>query len=207
MAILKFDKNQSGEILLENPEFSKVFIETGTYHGETLANAAKAFHKCYSIEYDQELYLKAFKKFDNIPSVKILHGSSPDVLKHIIDPDKSTIFWLDAHFMSSDHSDVFDQKYGQCPLLHELEVIFSFNWKYSPSIFVDDAYLFSDYFWDLPVSDLDKDRTSFARLKNGMGVKRLGLQQKHWPKIEEIRKIVPEQYKMYIKNEILLLIK
>lgn len=119
-----------------------VFIETGTFRGDTLSAAASAgFKELHSIdiveEYTETAKLK-FKDFDNV----FLHcGSSPEVLQKIIDFNRPTTFWLDAHYQAYKENEI-DPKYGECPLIQELDVIFSKSWTFSPIVLIDDAHMF-----------------------------------------------------------------
>lgn len=120
-----------------------VFIETGTFRGETLFNALRAgFKALYSIEFLEENWRIATKKFNNEAKVKVLLGSSPDILPTIIDQNRATTFWLDAHFQGGSVSEQ-DPKYGECPLLGELKAIFEFKWEISPWVLIDDAHMFN----------------------------------------------------------------
>jgi hypothetical protein len=120
----------------------EVFIETGTYMGETLMAAVQAgFPELHSIELSWERYLRAESIFSVYPQVHLHQGSSPDVLARIIDPTKPTLFWLDAHFQGESDTPLGDQ-YGQCPLLAELLVIRAMEWSEPLVILIDDAGMF-----------------------------------------------------------------
>ena len=61
---------------------AKVFIETGTYLGDSLAHAATfSFNKLISIEIDPVLVEKARERFKNDPRIEIVQGSSSEVLE------------------------------------------------------------------------------------------------------------------------------
>lgn len=145
-------------------EKTEVFIETGTFLGDTLARAylSACFDVLHSIEYDRRFYEDAVGRFAGMPDVMVHLGSSHKMLRKIIDPDKSTMFYLDAHRTGAGgegsrgscvaHGDEFtdyDHAAGECPLLDELRVIRSFEWKRLPLIVIDDAQNFTpgEGFW------------------------------------------------------------
>lgn len=112
----------------------RIFIETGTYLGETLASAAAVFEKCYSVELSDELYRRAERKFANQPHIKLLHGSSAAVLPEILKLTKEpAIVWLDAH-----HSGGITAGEGCDPLSQELNSLLEYK-EMRHAILIDDA--------------------------------------------------------------------
>ena len=98
----------------------KVFVETGTYLGNTTAGAAHLFRTVHTIELDEQLYERARKRFENVPNVTCHHGNSPDVLRSLAATiDEPALFYLDAHWSggATAHGEV------EVPLLEELEII------------------------------------------------------------------------------------
>jgi len=77
----------------------KIFIETGTDDGATVASVKNIFNKIYSIELSIVLYARAKDKFSKDSRISIIHGDSskelPKVLKNISEP---CLFWIDAHY-------------------------------------------------------------------------------------------------------------
>src|SRR5262249_34974387 len=118
---------------------TEVFIETGTNKGDSLAAAVAAgYPACLSVEFVEGLHLFASERFPGQPRVRLFHGSSPDTLPKMIDPTRTTTFWLDAHYSGSDRS-WQDPRYGECPLLEELKVIMAAPWQSWPILCIDDA--------------------------------------------------------------------
>jgi len=122
---------------------SDVFIETGTNNGRTTNNQIKNdWKEIRTIDISNTYYENACNLFkDTI--VKCYLGDSPQKLKEIINPNKSTTFFLDAHYSGEQYLD----KKGvtnECPLLDELDVIMSFKWLHPPKIIIDDAQMFLD---------------------------------------------------------------
>lgn len=79
-----------------------VFIETGTFRGDSLMNAVAAgFRQLDSIECCERLYQAARRRFADYAHVSLHLGSSGGILPKITDPELATTFWLDAHSVSS----------------------------------------------------------------------------------------------------------
>lgn len=76
----------------------KVFVETGTYLGETIRGIKNYFNEIYSIELDPVLFTNATNNFAFSPKVKLFQGDSAIVLSQVLQLiNKRTLFWLDAH--------------------------------------------------------------------------------------------------------------
>jgi len=163
-----------------------VFIETGTNRGDSLAAAlAAGYPKCLSVEFVESLYLLAQARFAADPRVRLFHGSSPEMLPSMIDPTKTTTFWLDAHYSGSDR-DWQDLRYGECPLVEELKVIASTPWRQPPIICIDDAFIFKDSTWQGPSSVFVP--ALFTR--------------SHWPRLADIEQIL-DGYEVHENNYVL----
>lgn len=153
-----------------------VFIETGTHRGESLAAAVAAgYPRCLSVEFVEDHYLLAKERFRNEPRVQLFHGSSPLMLPAMIDPSLTTTFWLDAHYSGSDPS-WHDPRYGECPLLQELNVILATPWVKPPIICIDDAYIFKEATWRGASNVLDP--ALFTK--------------SHWPNLTDIEKLLAD---------------
>ena len=127
-----------------------VFIETGTNRGDSLAVAAgMGYPACLSVEFVDVLFRLAQERFANHPRIRLFHGSSPEMLPKMIDPAKNTTFWLDAHYCGNDKG-FQDPRFGECPLLKELEVIMAADWRQPPIICIDDAFIFREDIWNGP---------------------------------------------------------
>lgn len=163
---------------------NEVFIETGLGIGETFERAliSDCFKYCLSCEQDWNLYQRGADKFESWIKYKramIIHGDSMHYLPLMIDPDKSTTFFLDAHWVGGFYGE--GRPTIECPLLIELAIIKAVDWKTDPIIIIDDTRLFSNWWW----------QTSEARDLNYNRIE--------WPSIDEIYqqltgwKIVPFQ--------------
>ncbi len=78
-------------------------IETGTYHGSTVAGCLRHFERIYTIELDDVLYEAARDRFSNEPTVTVIHGDSYTELSRLAsEVTGPALFWLDAHYSSGD---------------------------------------------------------------------------------------------------------
>lgn len=108
-----------------------VFIETGTYMGDTVRIAQDyGFDEIHSIELDTVLYNEAVKKFIDDKRVSIWHGDSADLVNTIISEraiklnrNDPITFWLDAHASGP----LPGGKNGPSPLIEELQSIVNLN--------------------------------------------------------------------------------
>ena len=127
----------------------KVFVESGTYEGDTVQTAIDfGFEEIHSIELLDKYYEMAKERFKNYPQVKIWKGDSPDILREEIIPNlkHQATFWLDAH-RSGKLEVPGSEKYGACPLVYEVTEIGKSAIK-NHVIFADDHRLFDTQGWD-----------------------------------------------------------
>lgn len=123
----------------------KVFIETGTYLGDTVKLAVDAgFDNIHSIELDESLYSDASIIFQDNTKVRLWQGDSIDCLKEIfkILPDEPVTLWLDAHASG----ELLGGKSGGSPVIDELNIILKHGRK-DNTIFIDDKRLFGSEEW------------------------------------------------------------
>ena len=114
----------------------KVFVETGTYRGDTAAWASNFFNRVITIEGDRGLYKAAKEKYNDCTNIIFLHGNSSAVLSTVVEQCReSALFWLDAHWMPG----AFGAE-AECPTLNEIQAILSTQQKHC--ILIDDARLF-----------------------------------------------------------------
>lgn len=114
------------------------FVETGTFRGETLDRVQSLFDECLSVELSDEHYEAARQRFAASLNIRLWHGDSAGFLREnrALYADKSTLFWLDAHWcVGGDTSEK-----SQCPLLQELAAIETLNPQ--SALLIDDARLF-----------------------------------------------------------------
>jgi hypothetical protein len=141
---------------LEKYGAGQIFVETGTYMGDTVKMALEfGYEMIHSVELNDELYNRAVEMFADNPKVKIWHGDSAEKLQEIVNEigDKPATFWLDAHASGP----LVGGKSGGSPVVDELKIIKSSPCK-EHSIFIDDKRLFGSAEW------------SFVREEDAMNV-------------------------------------
>lgn len=79
-----------------NPD---IFLETGTYNGDTSILASSIFAEVHTIELFRPLYDQAKKNLSPYHNIFPYFGSSHDVFRALLPTAKgSVVFWLDAHY-------------------------------------------------------------------------------------------------------------
>jgi hypothetical protein len=118
---------------------AEIFVETGTYRGDSLAIAHPCFPECHSVELSPELYQAAVARFEGTPGLHLHLGSSPEVLIGLRSrrQEQPVVYWLDAHWCAVDQSAGED---AQSPLLEELEAIGHLH--ADSTVLIDDARLY-----------------------------------------------------------------
>lgn len=125
---------------------SELFIETGTYMGDTVAFLKDEFNKLISIELSEELAAKAKHRFKNEAKIQIVQGDSTEQLAFLLSSINGPIvFWLDGHYSSefsigSDHIKT-GKGHKLTPIMEELNHISKHAVK-KHVILIDDARLF-----------------------------------------------------------------
>lgn len=121
-----------------------VWIETGTYLGQTTRKLAGMGGRVISIEPSSEFATMAAKRLSSFPNIQILNALSEDVLDQTISSieftkEKSIAFWLDGHF--SEGNTFLGPL--ETPIETELEVISSHLRNFeSIWVYVDDFRCF-----------------------------------------------------------------
>lgn len=120
---------------------TQIFVESGTYFGETTENVKSMFEKIYTMELKEEFANAATLKFQNDKHITVIQGDSGENMikicseKSII--DKPTFFWLDGHWSGGNTA----RGDKDVPLLEELKAINDFCNQWC-IIAIDDARLF-----------------------------------------------------------------
>jgi hypothetical protein len=113
----------------------KLFVETGTFLGDTTLAMAEVFERCWTVEIDAALYTKARARFEGRTNITLLHGSSDALIGPILQElDAPAVFWLDGHYS---HANTGRGK-TDTPILEELKKIFAHPIK-EHVILIDDA--------------------------------------------------------------------
>jgi len=122
---------------IPNPH-PRVFIETGTYYGDTVAAIKDMYTSVISIEVDEAFYKKACIRFATDKNVRIVLGDCASELPAILSGlQEPAVFWLDGHYSGGEtgKGEIED------PILISLNQIASHPVK-EHVIFVDDARTF-----------------------------------------------------------------
>ena len=113
----------------------RVFVETGTYRGDTIAAVSDLFEEIHSIEIDAALYRQACTRFRGDPRIKLHLGDSGALLPEIVAAHREPIlFWLDGHASGGETGS--GKKHT--PIVEELEVIMAHPTR-QHVILIDDA--------------------------------------------------------------------
>ena len=144
------------QILMNNNLKDSLWIETGTYYGETTKLLSKISKKTISIEADKNLFEISSKILKNFKNVEILNGKSEDLLDTLISKNlnfKNVCIYLDAH-LCQDHlknTKTFGNENTATPILNELEIITKYLANFEKIVvLIDDIRLFQGKFQNYP---------------------------------------------------------
>lgn len=116
-----------------------VFIETGTFEGDSIAAVRPCFRDLHTCELSPELHAAAARRFADDPAIHCHLGPSPERLRDLAasHAHRPVMYWLDAHWCSASHS---AGQESQCPLLEELQAIAPLHPE--SIVWIDDARYF-----------------------------------------------------------------
>jgi hypothetical protein len=115
----------------------KVFIESGTNTGDTVAFLENEFEHVYTIELAETYAQAAKKRFAEKSNVTVIQGDSATEIKNILgDISSSCMFWLDGHYSQGDTA----KGELDTPILAELSSCLTHGNQHL--ILIDDARLF-----------------------------------------------------------------
>lgn len=131
-------------VLLRNGFADGIWVETGTYLGDTTEVLSKSAPMVYSIEPSQALVEKARARFAHHENIHILHGLSETELPKLLSQDQlrnATVnFWLDGHYSAG----VTHQGPQETPIIEELQAIEkNLSQLKQVAIFIDDIRCFA----------------------------------------------------------------
>lgn len=116
----------------------KIFVETGTYKGDTVNSCKDYFDELFSIELSHELFLYCKNKFSGFDKIHIFEGDSERVLPEIVQGiNKPILFWLDAHYSGGETA----RGEQDSPIIKELNYILENVQSFC--ILIDDARCFN----------------------------------------------------------------
>lgn len=115
---------------------NSIFVETGTYKGDSVQEALDiGFKEIYTIELNEARYNTCVNRFANNPNVHLFHGDTLEILPEIIKLiNNRTTFWLDAHITKGTVGKL------RCPMVEEIKIISKHPIK-NHTILMDDRRL------------------------------------------------------------------
>lgn len=124
---------------------SEIFIETGTFLGNTSALASEIFDEVYTVELSRELYNNAIARFKNkTTNIHLFNDNSPSFLSAVIpNITKTMTIFLDAHWSEG----VTARGETNTPIIEELNIIKE-NRKSDCIILIDDIRCFKESIYD-----------------------------------------------------------
>jgi hypothetical protein len=94
-----------------------VWIETGSFMGDTTEILAKNAGRVYTIEPDKALYENVSRRFQGNQSIHVIHGLSENIFPNLLPTISGSVnFWLDGHYSGG----VTHQGPIDCPVRDEL---------------------------------------------------------------------------------------
>jgi len=127
------------EITLELAKLNHaaIFVETGTFQGETARWAADHFESVFTVERAESIYRSQKEQLASLAGVKLLYGDSRKVLPSVVAEigARKAVFWLDGHWSGAETAGADDE----CPLMGELACL---SGRTGDIVLIDDARLF-----------------------------------------------------------------
>jgi hypothetical protein len=125
--------------LLANQLHINTFVETGTFHGDSVELVRPLFQEIHTCELSSELHQKACRRFEGISGIHCHLGPSEQNLRKICQQLKGIpiLYWLDAHWCAAENT---AGEESQCPLLEELDSITPLH--PDSVVWIDDARYF-----------------------------------------------------------------
>ena len=116
----------------------EIFVESGTFLGDTVEALRREFRQVHSIELSRKFYELSRRRLEGAPNVELHLGDSGKVLREIVPAlDGPALFWLDGHYSGGDTA----KGDTNCPVRAELDAIFS-GMKHPFVVMIDDARCF-----------------------------------------------------------------
>ncbi len=152
------------------------FVEGGTFRGDSSIFASNFFSRVITVEKDETLFLSAQVRLQNYKNIAIFNGCTTQHIVSHVAPKDRCLFWLDAHWSCGETA---GEDYP-CPLLEELELIFSASTAMTV-LLIDDA---RQFLAPPPYPHNPKD----------------------WPRIDQIIKIVPSSYSTFVYQDVIYIV-
>ena len=128
-------------VLLRLGQPNAIWVETGTFMGDTAALLAQGSREVFTIEPDKHLYQLAVKRFETSPNIHPIHGLSENIFPTLLPTLNGTVnFWLDGHFSGG----ITHQGPTDCPVREELANIEKYIANFGKvSVLIDDIRCFN----------------------------------------------------------------
>tara|TARA_B100001741_G_scaffold288210_1_gene266241 strand:- start:447 stop:1076 length:630 start_codon:yes stop_codon:yes gene_type:complete len=161
------------KIIINNNLENCLWIETGTYYGNTTKLLSGISKKTITIEADKYLHENTKKKLRYLKNIEFLYGNSENLLLTALESGlnyKNVCIYLDAH-LCTDHirqKNIFSHKNSETPILNELQLVEKYLQKFEKiNILIDDIRLFDKNFQNYPNKKLivdwcDKNQLSWS---------------------------------------------
>ena len=143
------------QVLLSHSLSHAVWVETGTYLGDTTYLLSRNAKFVYSIEPEPALFRNAEARFRNDKNIKIINGLSEEVLPKLLPEIRGELnLWLDGH----DSGGATYKGPQETPIVDELNCISKYRANFTRMVvFIDDVRLFTpsheDYSGAYPTLD------------------------------------------------------
>jgi hypothetical protein len=140
MGAIDFGIPKQLALLLRDRLALKLFVETGTFRGETAEWAAGQFARVWTVEANAELFASTRERLKGTTNIVCVQGDSRAGLREIVPQlDAPALFWLDAHWCGADSTDTAGAE-DQCPLIDEIAIVNASPHEHV--VLVDDARYF-----------------------------------------------------------------
>jgi hypothetical protein len=149
-----------------------VFVEGGTFKGNTAIAASELFERVITVENSAEMHAIASENLRGCENVTLLRGDTRSHLPSILAEHDGFLFWLDAHWSGG----VTYGEGDECPLLSELDMIFSSGKRHA--ILIDDARLF-------------------------LGPPPAPHRIEQWPSMNEVHRAIPEGWVWFCMDDVI----
>lgn len=118
-----------------------VFVETGTYYGNTTYNALPYFKSLHTIELASGLYKKVIERFKHEKKIFAYLGDAAEILPKILPSINGKIlFWLDGHYSGGETT----QGESSSSIVGEIKAIQNSHIK-NATILIDDMRFFKPF--------------------------------------------------------------
>ena len=127
-------------ILKRNGNPYSIWVETGTFQGDTTQFLADTAEIVHSMEPEPILFRLAKERFKSTSNVRLHFGLSETVLPHLLQELTGDVnFWLDVHYSGG----ITHKGPIETPIVQELEAIERYREHFAPlTVMIDDIRCF-----------------------------------------------------------------